>query len=51
MDKFNIAPGQEYAVRERPAAGLPFERVRVLERIRRNKWKARWIDPNPGLVD
>jgi hypothetical protein len=23
----------------------------VIEHIRHNKWKAKWIDPNPGLVD
>jgi len=27
------------------------ERVRVIEHVRRNKWKVQWIDPNPGLVD
>jgi hypothetical protein len=32
-------------------AGSPLQRVKVLEYVRRNKWKARWIDPNPGLVD
>jgi hypothetical protein len=25
--------------------------VRIIEHVRSNKWKATWIDPNPGLVD
>jgi hypothetical protein len=31
--------------------GSPLEHVRIIGHIRRNKWKAKWIDPNPGLVD
>jgi hypothetical protein len=27
------------------------QRVRILEHIRGNKWKAEWIEPNPGLTD
>ena len=27
------------------------ERLKVLEHIRGNKWKAEWIEPNAGLVD
>jgi hypothetical protein len=51
MEKVNIVPGVEYAIRERHIAGLPFQRVRVLQHIHRNKWKAKWIEPNAGLVD
>ena len=51
MGKLSIIAGKEYAVRERRLAGSPFQRVKVLEHVRRNKWKARWIDPNLGLVD
>ncbi len=28
----------------------PVQRVRIIEHIRANKWKAEWVDPNPGLV-
>jgi hypothetical protein len=31
-----------------PVAAL--QRVRVIERIRRNKWKVEWIDPNPEVA-
>jgi hypothetical protein len=46
-----IEPKTEYALREKRAPGTPFQRVRVIEHIRRNKWKVEWIDPNPGLFD
>jgi len=49
--KAEIKAGTEYALRERRVAGTPFQRVRVIDHIRRNKWKVEWIDPNPGLID
>lgn len=51
MLKSEIRPRAEYALREKRAPGTPFQRVRVIEHVRRNKWKVEWIDPNPGLVD
>lgn len=51
MLKSEIQPGVEYALREKRAIGAPFQRVRILEHIRKNKWKAKWIEPNPGLLD
>jgi hypothetical protein len=51
MDKSTIVIGKEYAIRERRIEGSPLHRIKLLEHIRHNKWKARWIDPNPGLVD
>jgi hypothetical protein len=51
MDKSQITPGTEYAIREPVAAGVEFQRVKVLERVRGAKWRVEWIDPNPGLVD
>jgi hypothetical protein len=51
MEKSEIQPKTEYALRERRVAGAPFQRVRVIEHVRRNKWKVQWIEPNPGLVD
>ncbi len=49
MWRAHIKPGKQYALREK--RGAVFQRVRILEHVRRNKWKAEWIDPNPGLVD
>jgi hypothetical protein len=51
MDKSQITPGAEYAIREPVAVGVEFQRVKVLERVRGAKWRVEWIDPNPGLVD
>jgi hypothetical protein len=51
MLKSEITPRTEYAFREKRISTLPLQRVRVIEHIRRNKWKAEWIDPNPGLID
>lgn len=28
----------------------PLERVRIIAHVRGNKWKAEWIEPNPGLI-
>ncbi len=49
MWKVEIKPGAEYALRERRIRGTPFQRVRIIEHIRGNNWKAEWVDPNPGL--
>jgi hypothetical protein len=35
----------------REKRGAPFQRVRILENVRADKWRAEWIDPNPGLID
>lgn len=50
MLKREIIPGNQYVLREKRTPGSPFQRVRVIEHVRGNKWKAEWIDPNPGLV-
>jgi len=47
MLKAEIKPGGDYAVREKRTPGVPFQRARVLEHVRRDKWKAKWIDQNP----
>jgi hypothetical protein len=49
--KSDIKPKTEYALREKRGPKIPFERVRVIEHVRGNKWKVQWIDPNPGLID
>ena len=51
MIKAEIKPGKEYAFREKRGPGVPLQRVKTIEHIRRNKWRAEWIEPNPGLVD
>lgn len=50
VEKTAIIVGKEYAFRERRIIGLPFHRVRVLQHIRGDKWKAQWVEPNPGLL-
>ena len=51
MIKSAIKPKTEYALPEKRGAGAPFQRVRVMEHVRRNKWKVQWIEPNRGLID
>ena len=51
MLKAQIEPGVEYAFREHPAPGIPFQRVRIIQHARGSKWRVEWIDPSPGLVD
>lgn len=51
MLKGQIKPGTEYALREKRLLGAPLQRVRILEHVRGTKWKAEWIEPNPGLTD
>src|ERR1700719_4074379 len=51
MLKSEIIARTEYALREKRTPSASFQRVRVLEHIRGNKWKAEWVDPNPGLID
>jgi hypothetical protein len=50
MLKSEIKPGAHYAFREKRKAGTPFERVKVVEHVRANKWKAEWVEPHAGLV-
>ncbi len=51
MQKSEIAVGEEYGVREIPKTGASLQHVRIIQHVRGTKWKAEWIDPNPGLVD
>jgi hypothetical protein len=51
MWKDEIIVGKDYALREKRLPGVPFQRVKILEHVRGSKWKAEWVDPNPGLVD
>ena len=40
MLKSEIKPRTEYAMREKRTPGTPFQRVRIIEYVRGNKWKA-----------
>jgi hypothetical protein len=51
MLKSEINPRTDYALREKSTPDAPLQRVRIIEHIRGNKWKAEWVDPNPGLID
>ncbi len=48
MQKAEITPGEEYALREVPGANTPFHHVRILQHVRGSKWKAEWIEAEPG---
>jgi hypothetical protein len=37
--------------REKRIFRARFHRIHLIEHVRRNRWKAKWIDPNAGLVD
>jgi len=50
MLKSEIKPRAEHAMRDKRLPGTPFQRVKIIEHVRANKWKAEWIDPNPGLI-
>jgi hypothetical protein len=51
MQKAEIKPGEEYAVREPKSGDAVFQHIRILSQVRGAKWRAEWIDPNPGLVE
>ena len=51
MQKSEIQIDQEYVLREEKDPNVPLQRVKIIQHVRRKKWKAEWIDPNPGLVD
>ena len=51
MQKAEIHVGRHYAFREKRLSGAPIQQIRILSHARGRKWKAEWINPNPGLVD
>jgi len=51
MNRADLKPREDYAFREKRTPASPMQHIRLLEHIRGNKWKAKWIDPNPGLID
>src|SRR5438034_1089242 len=51
MQKADIKVGGEYALRDSRTPGTPLQHVRIVEHIRRNKWRAEWSEPDPGLKD
>ena len=46
-----LKAGAEYAFREKRNPGYPLARIKLVEHVRGARWKAKWIDPHPGLVD
>jgi hypothetical protein len=50
MLKSQIKAGEEYAFREKPTRRTVVQRVRILQHVRDNKWKAEWIEPDSGLI-
>lgn len=51
MLRSEIEAGQEYALREGKSSDTSLQRVKIIQHVRGKKWKAEWIDPNPGLVE
>lgn len=51
MQKSEIKAGKEYVLREKRGSDVPLQRIKILQHIRGKKWKAEWIEPNPGLID
>jgi hypothetical protein len=51
MQKSNIEAGKEYMLKEDKRPDAPIQHIKIIEHIRGKKWKAEWIDPNPGLID
>jgi hypothetical protein len=51
MLKSELKSGVEYAFREKRVSGAPLERIKLIQHVRGSRWKAKWIDTHPGLVD
>jgi hypothetical protein len=51
MLRSEIQVGQEYVLREGKSPDAPLQRIKIIQHVRGKKWKAEWIDPNPGLVE
>ena len=51
MLRSEIQIGKEYALREGKAPDASLHRVKIIQHVRGKKWKAEWVDPNPGLID
>lgn len=48
MQKADIKVGEEYALREARTPGTPLQHIRILEHIRRNKWRPSGSTPIRG---
>jgi hypothetical protein len=51
MDKKDIEPGREYGYRPAPRRHTPFERVRVVERVRSQCGRSNGLTPTPGFAN
>jgi hypothetical protein len=43
MLKSELKAGAEYAFREKRVPGTPLARIKLIQHVRGNKWKAEWI--------
>jgi hypothetical protein len=46
-----LIAGAEYGFREKRNPGSPLTRIKLIQHVRGARWKAKWIDTHPGLVD
>ena len=51
MQKSDIKVGKEYVLREGKGPKAAIQRIKIISHVRGKKWKAEWIEPNPGLID
>ncbi len=51
MQRADIIVGEEYGLRENRQLDAPLQRVRIVQHVRGQKWRAEWVEPNPGLLD
>ena len=51
MQKSDIRVGKEYVLREGKGPDAIIQRIKIISHVRGKKWKAEWIEPNPGLID
>jgi len=51
MLRSELKAGIDYAFREKRVSGYPLARIKLIAHVRGNRWKAKWINTHPGLVD
>ena len=51
MLRSELKAGADYAFREKRVSGSPLARIKLIQHVRGKRWKAKWIDTHPGLVD
>ena len=51
MLRSELKAGADYAFREKRVSGSPLARIKLIQHVRGKRWKAKWIDTHPGLID